>query len=81
MKATTAKDVETEALNFRLEVGIFKRKTTKEISSKLKCIDREFEEAVSNMELLMNNKRRLQKERHAVVERHHESSSSIIEVV
>lgn len=78
-KATTAKDMEAEALNVRLEIGIFKRKTTKEISSQLKRIDQELEEAESNVTSLMKKKRRLQKEQRAVVERHHDNSSSIIE--
>ena len=78
-KAATRKEKETEVEKTRLEVGIYKRKTTKEVASQLKRVDQELQEAESNLSSLQNKKRKLLEEQKAVVDRHHENSCSIID--
>ena len=78
-KAAAAEANETQAQNVRLEVGIFKRKTTREIAFQLKNVNRELQEAESKLKVLQNWKRKLQEEQQAVVEHQDENSSSIID--
>ena len=74
-KASTSKDTENEARKIRHEVGVFKRKTTKEVASQLKQIDRQLMEVESNVTSLKNQKRKLLENQQAVIDRQHENSS------
>lgn len=77
-KASISKAKEFEASAMRCEVGVFKRKTTKEISSQLHHVDNELEEAEAKLEILKQRKIKLQDEQKAVVEHLEENSSNII---
>ena len=78
-KASTAKLKEPRANEIRLETGIFKQKTPKQITSELKGIDLELYEAEAALEKLKSRKRKLQDEKQAVVDRLDENSSCIID--
>ena len=78
-KAATTKEKEPEVEKIRLEVGVYKRKTIKEVASQLKHVEQELQEAESNLTLLKSKKRKLLEEQKAVIDRHHEHSCSIID--